>query len=328
MEKRSENYLALGRKVFETEIEALQSLSNELGEGFTTAIEWCIDTLTQRNKLILTGIGKSGNVCRKVAATLTSTGSVCVLMDSVDAMHGVLGLVNDGDLVFIFSYSGESGELINLLPALKRFSIKTVAVTGNLHSSLAKHTDLVLPVRIHREACPFNLAPTCSSTAMMVMGDALAMTILQARGFSRNDYAKLHPSGAIGRSLLLKAKEIMRTGERHPVLLEDCTVKEGILKMTEAKAGSLSIVNKEGKLVGIFADGDLRRHMARDEQILRRILKDVMTPNPIVIQENALAAEALRIFNEKNIDDLIVVNEFNEPKGLIDSQDLPKIKMM
>ena len=229
MEKRSENYLALGRKVFETEIEALQSLSNELGEGFTTAIEWCIDTLTQRNKLILTGIGKSGNVCRKVAATLTSTGSVCVLMDSVDAMHGDLGLVNDGDLVFIFSNSGESGELINLLPALKRFSIKSVAVNGYLHSSLAKHTDLVLPVRIHREACPFNLAPTCSSTAMMVMGDALAMTILQARGFSRNDYAKLHPSGAIGRSLLLKAKEIMRTGERRPVLLEACTVNEGIL---------------------------------------------------------------------------------------------------
>jgi arabinose-5-phosphate isomerase len=328
MEQRSEKYLTLGRKVFETEIEALQSLSHELGKNFATAVEWCIETLTQRNKLILTGVGKSGNVCRKIAATLTSTGSVCVLMDSVDAMHGDLGIVNDGDLVFVFSYSGESGELINLLPALKRFSIKIVAVTGNTQSSLAQHSDLVLSVKVHREACPFNLAPTSSSTAMMVMGDALAMTILQARGFTRKDYAKFHPSGAIGRSLLLKVKEIMRTAERHPILLEDCTVKEGILKMTEAKAGSLTIVDEAGKLTGIFSDGDLRRYMAKDEKILERTLKSVMTRNPIVVREEALAAEALRIFNEKNIDDLIVVNDLNEPKGLVDSQDLPKIKMM
>lgn len=321
-------YLTLGQQVFATEIESLQSLSQTLDEAFVTAVEWCVEALTQRNKLILTGIGKSGNVCHKVAATLTSTGSVSVVMNSVDALHGDLGIVNDGDVVFIFSYSGESNELMGLLPALKRFRVKIVAVTGNRESSLALHSDLVLSVKVPREACPFNLAPTCSSTAMMVMGDALAMTILQARGFTRKDYAKFHPSGAIGRALLLKVKEIMRTGGRHPVVSESCTVKEGILKMTEAKAGSLTVVGKDGKLTGIFVDGDLRRYMTKDEQILNCTLGEVMTHNPITIREDALAAEALRIFNERNIDDLVVVNANNEPTGLVDSQDLPKIKLM
>ena len=180
MEKQSQEYLELGRQVFETEIEALKSLCDKLDDNFVTAVSWCIKSLSCHGKLVLTGIGKSGNVCHKVAATLTSTGSVAVVMDGVNALHGDLGIINDGDIVFIFSYSGESSELLNLLPALKRFSIKIVAVTGNRDSFLAKHSDLVLSVKIPREACPFNLAPTSSSTAMMVMGDALAMTILRA----------------------------------------------------------------------------------------------------------------------------------------------------
>lgn len=285
IDKKSQDYLKLGKQVFATEIEALEDLSKRLDKNFVTAVDWCVQSLSQRNKLILTGIGKSGNVCHKIAATLTSTGSVSVRLNSVDALHGDLGLVNDGDVVLVFSYSGESDELKRLLPALKRFSVKLIAVTGNTESFLANHCDLVLSVHVPREACPFNLAPTSSSTAMMVMGDALAMTILQARGFTRENYARFHPSGAIGRSLLLKVKEIMRTGDRHPIVAESCTVKDGILKMTEARSGSISVVDSDRKLVGIFVDGDLRRYMTKDDQILHRTLGEVMTRNPITIRE-------------------------------------------
>jgi arabinose-5-phosphate isomerase len=217
---------------------------------------------------------------------------------------------------------------LNLLPALKRFSVKIISVTGGVKSSLARHSDIVLNVRVPREACPFNLAPTASTTAMLVMGDALAMAVLQARGFKQSDFAKYHPSGAIGRAMLLRVGDIMRTGDRNAIAREDLVVKEALLVMTRAKSGSLSIVNARGKLTGVFTDGDFRRHMAVSENLLNQPLKKVMTPKPICICENALAVEALKIFNERNIDDLIVVNAKREPVGLVDSQDLPKLKIM
>jgi len=243
-------------------------------------------------------------------------------------LHGDVGIVNDGDVILALSYSGESEELLNLLPALKRFSVKIISVTGGVKSSLARHSDIVLNVRVPREACPFNLAPTASTTAMLVMGDALAMAVLQARGFKQSDFAKYHPSGAIGRAMLLRVGDIMRTGERNAIAREDLAVKEALLVMTRAKSGSLSIVNARGKLTGVFTDGDFRRHMAADENLLNQPLKKVMTPRPICICENALAVEALKIFNERNIDDLIVVNAKREPVGLVDSQDLPKLKIV
>jgi arabinose-5-phosphate isomerase len=246
----------------------------------------------------------------------------------VDALHGDLGIVNDGDVVLALSYSGESEELLNLLPALKRFSVKMISLTGNLKSSLARHSDAALNVKVPKEACPFNLAPTSSTTAMLVMGDALAMAVLQARGFKQKDYAKYHPSGAIGRAMLLRVGDIMRAGERNAIAGENLPVRDALLVMTHAKSGSLSVVNARGKLVGVFTDGDFRRRMAADENLLIQPLKKVMTRNPICICENALAAEALKIFNERNIDDLIVVNAKREPVGLVDSQDLPKLKIM
>src|SRR5208282_781404 len=181
---------------------------------------------------------------------------------------------------------------------------------------------------VPKEACPFNLAPTSSTTAMLVMGDALAMTVLRARGFQEKDYARHHPSGAIGRALLMKVRDIMRTDNRNPVAAEDLTVKEALLLMCRAKSGSVSIVNRRGKLAGVFTDGDLRRHMAADDEIMSAPLASVMTRNPICIRNDALAVEALKIFNERNIDDLIVVNAKREPVGLVDSQDLPKLKIM
>jgi len=183
-------------------------------------------------------------------------------------------------------------------------------------------------VRVPREACPFNLAPTASTTAMLVMGDALAMAVLEARGFKQSDFARLHPAGAIGRAMLLRVADIMRTGVRNAVARADTTVKDSLLIMTRARSGSLSVVNARGKLVGVFTDGDFRRHMASDEGLLAQRLKNVMTRNPVCVKDTGLAIEAVKIFDEHNIDDLIVVNARNEPVGLVDSQDLPKLKLL
>jgi len=321
-------HLAQARKVFDIELAALKAVRAQLDASFDDAVETIADALAQRGKIVVVGIGKSGNIGQKIAATLTSTGSTSVVLNSVDALHGDLGIIADGDVILALSYSGESDELLNLLPALKRFSVKIISFTGNLKSSLAKHGDISLNVKVPKEACPFNLAPTSSTTAMLVMGDALAMAVLQARGFKQKDYARLHPAGAIGRAMLLKVGDIMRTGNRNAVANENLPVKEALLVMTHAKSGSLSVVNARGKLAGVFTDGDFRRHMAGDENLLSRPLKKVMTRNPICIRDDALAAEALKIFNERNIDDLIVVNSKREPVGLVDSQDLPKLKIV
>ena len=322
------SHLAKAREVFDIEIAALKSVRVQLDKSFDAAVETIIAALKSRGKIVIVGIGKSGNVGAKIAATLTSTGSTAVVLNSVDALHGDVGIVNDGDVILALSYSGESEELLNLLPALKRFSVKIISLTGNLKSSLARHSDLALNVKVPKEACPFNLAPTSSTTATLVLGDALAMAVLQARGFKQKDFAKYHPSGAIGRAMLLKVGEIMRSGERNAIASENLSVKEALLVMTHAKSGSLAVVNAHGKLAGIFTDGDFRRHMANDEKLLSQPLKKIMTRKPICIRETALAVEALKIFNERNIDDLIVVNAKNEPVGLIDSQDLPKLKIV
>jgi arabinose-5-phosphate isomerase len=321
-------HLGRARQVFDIEIAALKTVRAGLDTAFEKAVELAVSTLRQRSKLIVVGIGKSGIVGRKIAATLTSTGSTTVVLDSVDALHGDLGIVNDGDLILALSYSGESEELVNLLPALKRFSVKLVAFTGSPKSTLARYSDVVLKLRVPREACPFNLAPTASSTAMLVTGDAFAMAVLQARGFKQQQFARFHPAGAIGRAMLFKVGDIMRTGDRNAVASEELSVREALWVMTRAKSGSVSVVNRKGVLVGVFTDGDLRRRMTSGDHVLEQPLKKVMTRSPICVREDALAGEALKIFNERNIDDLIVVNAKHEPVGLIDSQDLPKVKLM
>src|SRR5712671_3428962 len=205
------NHLAKARKVFDIELAALKAVRAQLDGAFPKAVEMIVETLRQRGKIIVVGIGKSGNVGHKIAATLTSTGSTSVVLNSVDALHGDLGVINDGDLILALSYSGESDELLNLVPALKRFSVKIISITGAPKSSLARYSDVVLNVKVPKEACPFNLAPTSSTTATLVMGDALAMAVLQARGFTQKDFARYHPSGAIGRAMLVRVRDIMRT---------------------------------------------------------------------------------------------------------------------
>jgi arabinose-5-phosphate isomerase len=304
------------------------AVRDSLDASFDAAVEAIVETLARRNKVVVAGIGKSGNIGRKIAATLASTGSTAVVLDPVDALHGDLGLVQDADLVIALSYSGESEELVHLLPALKRFGVRIVALTGTAKSTLARHADVVIECKVPREACSFNLAPTSSTTAMLVMGDALALAVMEARGFRVKDYAKRHPSGAIGRAMLVTVGDIMRRGERSAVASETVKVKDALLVMTRAKSGSVSVITRTGKLAGVFTDGDFRRLMASDEAVLDLPLKLVMTRKPICIRDTALAVEALRIFNERNIDDLIVVNAKREPVGLVDSQDLPKLKLM
>lgn len=324
----SMSHLSYARRIFDTELAALRAVKQHLDGTFDRAVECLVDCLNQRGKVIVVGIGKSGNVGNKIAATLTSTGSTSVVLNSVDALHGDLGIVNDGDVILALSYSGESDEMVHLLPALKRFSVQVIAVTGSPRSTIGRHSDFVLNVKVPREACPFNLAPTSSTTAMIVMGDALAMAVLKARGFTEKDFARYHPAGAIGRALLVSVKDVMRTGKRNPIASQDLLVKEALIIMTDARSGSVTVVNRNGKLAGVFTDGDLRRLMTEDIDALEMPLKKVMTRKPTCIREESLAAEAVKVFNQRNIDDLIVVNGKREPVGIVDLQDLPKLKLM
>ena len=320
------SHLKRAREVFDVELAAVKAVRGRLNATFDKAVALITYALANRNKLVVVGVGKSGNIGRKIAATFTSTGAPAVLLDSVDALHGDLGILNDGDIVLALSYSGETDELIDLLPAMKRFSVRVIAITSAPKSTLGQHADVVLNVKVPKEACPFNMAPTASTTASLVMGDALAMAVLDARGFKKSDFAQRHPSGAIGRALLLRVGDIMRSGSRNPIAHQTMPVRDALLIMGEAKSGSVSVVNKNGKLAGVFTDGDLRRHLAKDDDVLDLPLAKVMTRRPTTIREDALAADAIRIFNERSIDDLIVVNAKREPIGLVDSQDFPKLK--
>lgn len=323
-----QTYIQHARRVFDIEMDGLRRTRACLGPEFAQAVDLIAQAVRRKNKVIVTGVGKSGNIGQKLAATLTSTGTPSVVLNSVDALHGDLGIITDGDVVLALSYSGETEELLRVLPAIKRFAVRIIAVTAHPKSQIARYSDLVLRVRVQREACPFNLAPTASTTAMLVLGDALAMAVLAARGFKRADYARLHPAGAIGHTMLVKIADIMRTAERNPVITGEATVKDALLAMTRAKSGTISVVDRRGRLAGVFTDGDFRRAISRDAQALTAPLTTVMSRRPVTIRHTALAVEALKIFQERQIDDLIVVDEKNRPVGIVDSQDLPKFKIM
>ena len=322
------NYVTLAKTVFDIEIDALRQTRARLDATFATAVDLIVKALRNKGKIIVTGVGKSGNIGQKVAATLTSTGSTSVVLDAVNALHGDLGLIADGDVVLALSYSGETEELLRILPAMKRLDVKIVAMTAHSKSRIARYSDVVLNVHVKKEACPFNLAPTSSTTAMLAMGDALAMCVLEARGFKKSDYARLHPAGAIGSTMLVQIKDIMRTGDRNAVIADYRSVKDALLAMTKAKSGTISVVDEQGRVAGVFTDGDFRRQIARNPQVLQAPVRTVMTPKPITIRQDALAMEALKIFQLRQIDDLIVVDEKKRPVGIVDSQDLPKFKIM
>lgn len=320
--------LEKGRWVIETEIQGLQRISARLGESFLRAVETLHETLAARAKIIVVGVGKSGNIGLKIAATLNSTGATAVVLDSQNALHGDLGLLSDGDAVLAMSYSGETRELLDLLPFIKRFDIKLLAMTGRLDSTLAKLADIVLDTSVEREACPLNLAPTSSSTAMLAMGDALAMVLLEARGFTEEDFARFHPGGSLGRALLLRVADIMRTDSKLPTVTEEADVFATLDAMNRARAGACIILKPDGSLAGIFTHGDFARSYRRDPQLGEKPVAALMTRQPITVQHDALAVEVLRTFGQNRIDDIVVLDAAGKPVGLIDTQDLAREKLV
>ena len=324
----SATILAQARQCLAIEREALDATAAILNEDFVAVVRAVETVVRDGHKLIISGVGKNAHIAQKLAGTFNSTGVPSCFLDPTQALHGDLGLCAAGDLAILLSNSGASAEMLQLLPLFEKFGLKTVALTGSPDSEMARGADLRLIYHAPREACPLALAPTASTTAALALGDALAMVLLESRGLTREDFAKYHPAGTLGMTLLLRVKDIMRAGARNSVAAQTMTVKEALLVMTRCKAGSVSVTGASGRLVGVFTDGDLRRHMAQDDLVLSRPLSKVMTRNPVRVREDALAIEALGIFNERSIDDLIVVNSRNEPVGLVDSQDLPKLKMM
>ena len=322
------NYLKKARRVFEIEIAEIQRLHDRLDQSFQSAVDLMLAALERKGKIVVIGVGKSGHIGEKIAATLTSTGSPAVVLNALNALHGDLGVVSDGDVILALSYSGKTEELNNIIPALARFDVKIISITGNPTSLLAVSSDVHLDVQIEQEACPLNLAPTSSTSSMLVLGDALAMVILEARGFNREDFARFHPGGNLGRSLLLKVDQIMRHDGQLAFVAPEAPVREALHAMAQARSGAAVITDKEGRLRGIFTHGDFGRHFQTNPDLLEKSVGEFMTKNPISIRSGRLAAEVLRILEQHPIDDLVVLDDDNRPVGLVDSQDLSRFKLL
>lgn len=316
------------REVIDLEIKGLESVRKRLGDDFTRAVDRILECLRTNGKIVVTGIGKNLHVAQKVSATLASTGSTSVLLNPTQALHGDLGILCNNDVLLAISYSGESEEMTTLLPIIKRQGLEIICITGNSDSTLGRHSDITINAHVEKEACPFNMAPTVSTTAALAVGDALAMALLDARGFGKDDYAKLHPGGAIGRTLLLRVSDIMRSADRLAMVKEEAMVKDALVAMTQARAGSAGVVDQNNKLVGIFTDGDLRRHISKGEKLLDTPVADVMTSSPLTVTTDQLAVDVLRVFEQHDIDDIPVVDSAGHLVGSVDIQDLPKLKIL
>lgn len=320
--------LERARRVIDIETEALHHMAGRLDASFASAVEILRETLENRGKIIVVGVGKSGNIGHKIAATFNSTGATAVVLNSQNALHGDLGLICDHDAVLALSYSGETAEMLDLLPFIRRFDVRVIALTGRTDSTLSKHSDVTLDTSVEREACPLNLAPTSSSTAMLVMGDALAMVLLEARGFTEEDFARFHPGGSLGRALLTRVADIMRSDKQLASVPTGATVRDALFAMLAAKSGACIVLHPTGTMAGIFTHGDFARCYQNDDQIGDRPVADFMTRNPISISANSLAVEAVRLIGDRRIDDLVVLDPDGHPVGLIDSQDLARLKIV
>lgn len=323
------DYIEKARWVLQKEIDGLEMVKAELGDSFLELVAMCRERINGGGKIVITGVGKSGHVGHKTAATLASTGSPAAFMHPVEAMHGDLGILDPKDVLLTLSYSGETEELIQILPAAKRFDIPIVALTSDPNSNLAKYADLIVQLRIPSEACPFNLAPTTSSTATLAFGDALAMVLMEDRRFTKSDYSKLHPAGAIGRAITLRIADVMRDREKTPVVSPETPVRDALMEMTRLRSGSVLIADVDDKLLGIFTDGDFRRSMGQDDiDVLNARIDQYMTAGPITLTDSQMAIDAIKLLEKRKIDDIPVVDEAGRVKGVIDIQDLPKVKLM
>lgn len=309
------------KKVLEIEGKAIESLIDNIGDDFKNAVE---SILNSKGKVVVTGMGKSGIICKKIASTLASTGTPAIFLHPAEAAHGDLGMIVRDDVVIAISNSGESEELINILPVIKRMGIKLICITGNGASTLAKFGDIVLKVSITKEACPLGLAPTASTTATLALGDALAISLLQERGFNEEDFASIHPGGSLGRMLLLTVEDLMHTGGDIPLVNEETSVKDALFEITSKRMGTTGVIDKDGRLTGIVTDGDLRRALEKDSDILSKRACDIMTKNPKVITKDSLAGKALNEMEKYSITTLFVLCEDRKVDGIVHIHDMLK----
>jgi arabinose-5-phosphate isomerase len=313
--------LARAREVLNIEIQGVLSLVDRLDENFCNAIKLLSDC---NGKVVVTGMGKSGLICRKIAATLASTGTPSFFLHSSDALHGDLGMVMKGDVILAVSNSGETEEILKIIPHFKRHALKMIVMTGNPESTLAKAADVILDVSVREEACPLGLAPTASTTATLAMGDALAVVLLDMKGFNQEDFAMRHPGGILGRRLFLRVENLMHQGDKLPLVSEDTPIKDALFEITSKRLGITGVVDIDGKLTGVITDGDLRRGLESKGDIFRYKAKQLMTHNAKNIAADSLAAEAVALMEQHRITCLFVLHDDGRPSGVIHLHDLLK----
>ncbi len=311
----------LGLAVIQVEAQAVANLAGQINDNFVTA---CKLLFNCTGRVVVIGMGKSGHIGGKIAATLASTGTPAFFVHPGEASHGDLGMVTPQDVVLALSNSGETGEVLTILPIIKRLGVPLIAITGNTESTLAKFSTTCLNVAVEQEACPLGLAPTSSTTAALVMGDALAVSLLEARGFTRDDFALSHPGGSLGKRLLLRVSDIMHVGNAMPSVPESALISHALLEMTEKQLGMTAVVEADNRVIGIFTDGDLRRMLAKNFDIHNTPITEVMTPHCTVITADMLAAEAMQIMEQKKINALIVVDGQQFAIGALNMHDLIK----
>lgn len=315
----NDELLKLASEVLAIESRAVDALRDRLGDEFIAACKLCLET---PGRIVVSGMGKSGHISNKIAATLSSTGTPAFFMHPAEASHGDLGMITSQDLLLAISYSGETMEVVTILPLVKRMGAKLLSITGNPKSTMAKAADVHLDISVTEEACPLNLAPTASTTATMAMGDALAVALLNSRGFTAEDFARSHPSGNLGKRLVLRVSDIMRSGDRIPAVTSDVSLRDGLMEMTDKGLGMTAVVSDDRTLEGIFTDGDLRRTLDNGADIHSTHIRDVMRGNCKTISSDMLAAEALHILEENKITSLVVTDEDNKLVGALNIHDL------
>ena len=311
--------LALAAEVLEIEARAVEHLKTRLNDDFIAACTLCMHT---EGRVVVTGMGKSGHVSNKIAATLASTGTPAFFMHPAEASHGDVGMITKHDLLLAVSYSGETAEVITILPIVKRLGAKLLSMTGNPNSTLAKAADVHLDISVAEEACPLNLAPTASTTATLAMGDALAIALLKKRGFTAEDFARSHPSGNLGKRLLLRVSDVMRIGDRVPAVGADVTLRDALFEMTDKGLGMTAIVDAQNTILGIYTDGDLRRTLDTGADVHTTVIRDVMHSNCKTTSADVLAAEALRLLEENKITSLLVADDDGALVGALNIHDL------
>ena len=313
--------LAMAKEVLKIEADAIRSVSCRVGDAFIRAVNLIMDC---SGRVVVVGMGKSGIIGKKIAATLSSTGTPAFFLHPAEAIHGDLGMVTKGDVALLLSNSGQTRELLELIPFFKRFDVRIILFTGNLESPLARESDVVIDIAVEREACPLGLAPTASTTVMLAMGDALASVLLQEKGFKAEDFAIYHPGGRLGRRLLLRVSDLMHKGRELPLVIKGTTLKDVILEMTAKGLGAAVVVDDSGKILGIFTDGDLRRLIERNtDGVMSVVIDEVMNPSPKVITGDRLAVEALRMMENFEITVLPVVDG-EMPIGMVHFHDILK----